>query len=78
MALRRAQEALGVLLAADGPIDAAAEPVFEVASAPSDQSLADGRADVQLFSAQIEAADRVYRDSWRDWVPTATSSFEPQ
>jgi outer membrane protein TolC len=33
---------------------------------------------VQLFSAQIDAADRVVRDSWRDWVPTATASFEPQ
>ncbi len=45
---------------------------------PSDQSWLTGRADVQLFSAQIEAADRVYRDSWRDWVPTASVSFEPQ
>jgi outer membrane protein TolC len=31
-----------------------------------------------LFTAQIDAADRVVRDSWRDWVPTATASFEPQ
>jgi outer membrane protein len=30
LAIRRAQEALGVLTAADGPVDAAAEPVFEV------------------------------------------------
>ena len=28
--IRRAQEALGVLIAADGPVDAAAEPVFDV------------------------------------------------
>jgi outer membrane protein len=76
--LHRAQEALGVLLAADAPVDAAEEPVFEVASAPSDQSWLTGRADVQLFSAQIEAADRVYRDSWRDWVPTASVSLDPQ
>ena len=30
LTIRRAQEALGVLIAADGPVDAAAEPVFEV------------------------------------------------
>jgi outer membrane protein TolC len=36
------------------------------------------RADVQLFAAQITAAERVHRDSWREWVPTATASFEPQ
>ncbi len=79
LALRRAQEALGVLLAADGPVDAAGEPAFEVVGdlAAGDQWLA-GRADVQLVSAQIDAAARVYRDSWRDWVPTATAAFEPQ
>lgn len=30
LAIRRTQEALGVLVAADGPVDAAAEPVFDV------------------------------------------------
>lgn len=79
LGLRRAQEALGVLLAADGPIDAAAEPAFEVvATTPTDKQWLLQRADVRLFSAQIDAAGRVYRDSWRDWVPTATASFEPQ
>lgn len=77
-ALRRAQEALGVLVAADAPIDAADEPAFEVVPPPSDQAWLLNRADVQLFSAQIEAADRVFRDSWRDWVPSASVSFEPQ
>lgn len=77
-AVRRAQEALGVLVAADGPIDAGEEPAFEIAAPPSDQTWLSNRADVQLFSAQIEAADRVYRDSWRDWVPTGNVSFEPQ
>jgi outer membrane protein len=100
LAERRAQEALGVLLAADGPIDAAGEPTFAVpadlpdsgsggadksASAqPSDQPAAPqpswmlDRPDVQLFSAQVQAADRVFRDSWKDWVPSATAAFEPQ
>jgi outer membrane protein TolC len=36
------------------------------------------RPDVQLFSARVQAADRVVRDSWKDWVPSATAAFEPQ
>ena len=78
LALRRGQEALGVLVAADAPIDAGAEPAFELSTALPDPSWLKGRADVQLFSARIDAAERVYRDSWLDWVPTATASFEPQ
>jgi outer membrane protein len=78
LALRRAQEALGVLVAADAPVDAAAEPALEIVSVPADAAWLTRRPDVQLFTAQIDAANRVYRDSWRDWVPTATASFEPQ
>jgi outer membrane protein len=78
LALRRAQEALGVLVAADGPVDAAAEPAFEVPPPPAEDSWLADRPDVQLFSAQVRAADRVYRDSWKDWVPSAVASFEPQ
>jgi outer membrane protein TolC len=78
LGLRRAQEALGVLLATDAPVDAAGEPAFEVAPIPSGNDWLTERADVQLGAAQITAAERVLRDSWRDWVPTATAAFEPQ
>ena len=78
LALRRAQEALGVLLAADAPVDAAAEPAFEIAEVPADPGWLAGRTDIRLFTARIEAAQRVYQDSWRDWVPTASVGFEPQ
>jgi outer membrane protein TolC len=78
LAARRAQEALGVLLAADRPIGAASEPAFEVPSAAAADTMMQERADVQLFSAQVDAADRVVRDSWKDWVPTANASFDPQ
>jgi outer membrane protein TolC len=78
LALRRAQEALGVLIASDGPVDAAGEPVLEAALAPEDEQWLDDRTDVRLFEAQVQAATRVYRDSWLDWVPTATAAFEPQ
>jgi outer membrane protein TolC len=78
LALRHAQEALGVLVAADAPVDAAAEPALGVAAVPADSSWLSERADVQLATAQISAANRVFNDSWRDWVPTAIASFEPQ
>lgn len=78
LALRRSQEALAVLLAADTPIDAVSEPAFEVPAAPGDESWLTERADVQLFSASVTAADRVVRDSWKDWVPTATAAWQPQ
>jgi outer membrane protein len=77
LAERRAQEALGVLTVADGPVNAAAEPAFEVPVVPSTEEWMKQRPDIQLFSAQVNAADRVSRDSWKDWVPTATASFEP-
>jgi outer membrane protein len=77
LAERRAQEALGVLLAADGPVDAASDPAFDVPTTATDAWMTD-RTDVQFFSAQVDAASRVVRDSWKDWVPGATASFEPQ
>ena len=80
LAMRRAQEALGVLMAADGPVDADGEPSFEVPAAlPPDQTAwLSARTDVQLFSASQRAADRVLRDSRKDWFPTAVASFDPQ
>jgi outer membrane protein TolC len=76
-AVRRAQEALGVLVAADAPIDAANEPAFEMLQAPTDATWLTQRADIQLFAAAIDAAERVVRDSWRDWVPNATVALAP-
>lgn len=73
LALRRAQEALGALLVADGPVDAGAEPVFETPAASDITS----RTDVQLQQVTIKAAERVVTDSRRDWFPTGTFSFDP-
>jgi outer membrane protein len=78
IALRRAQEALAVLLAADGPVDNADEPTFP-GLATADEALADlasRRADLQTLALRREAADRVFRDSWRDWVPTLDLTFQ--
>jgi outer membrane protein TolC len=93
LAVRRAQEALGVLLAADGPVDATEEPVFDMSVVPArvlqsstatasgilavDEAWLLARPDVQLLTARERAADRVVRDSAKDWFPSATASFDP-
>jgi outer membrane protein TolC len=78
LAVRRAQEALGVLLVADAPVDAAAEPVFTVDDAAVTGEFLSRRIDVRLAAEQVRAAERVARDSWKDWVPTGTVAFQPQ
>ena len=79
LALYRAQEALGVLIAADGPADAIDEPDFSVP--PGSEDPAPGaqpyRADLRLFAAGQQAAERVLRDSSRDWWPTVDATFQP-
>lgn len=82
LAIRRAQEALGVLVAADGPVDAAAEPAFDVpqelAATGSDGQLGAGRLDLRLILARQAAATRVLNDSWREYLPSVTAMFAPQ
>lgn len=75
--LRSAQEALGVLLTADGPVDAGADPVFDMSGAFEDAAWRTARPDLLTQAAIQRAAERVVKDSWRDWVPTATASFDP-
>ncbi len=80
LALYRTQEALGVLLAVDHPIDATNEPVFEVpaetdaAGAVQSISL---RTDIKLFSAEVDLADRIVRDTSKEWYPMLNGIFEP-
>jgi len=76
--LRRAQEALGVLLSADGPFDAADEPVFEglVSIGEAISGLDERRADVQVLAMREAAAEHVLRDSWRDRMPTLGLTFQ--
>lgn len=76
LVLTLSQEALGVLMASVGPVAAAAEPVFEIPpdDAAPDLSL---RTDLRLRTKQREAADRVLRDSWKDWMPEVVATFDP-
>ncbi|HEY0782508.1 MAG TPA: TolC family protein [Thermoanaerobaculia bacterium] len=78
IALRRAQEALAVLIAADAPVDAADEPSFEKLGT-AEEALTDlnaRRSDLQTLVLRQDAAERVFRDSWRDWVPTLGLTFQ--
>jgi len=75
--LRTAQEALGVVIAADGPIDAGADPVFDMTGAFDDNAWRAARPDLITRATLQRAAERVVHDSWRDWIPVATASFDP-
>ena len=77
LGVRRAQEALGVLVATDAPVDATAEPALEVPAAPAGDEWVAGRTDVQVSLALQRAAQRIVDDSWKDWLPTATVGIEP-
>ena len=87
LALRRAQEALGVILAAEGPVDAGAEPPLDVTAAVREAGLDQNpaatawmalRPDVKRQTLQIDAAQRVVSDSRKDWYPTGVLSLDPQ
>ncbi len=78
LALRRAQEALGVLVVEDGPVDAAAEPTFEVPPATGESEWMNARPDIQFQQSVIIAAERVVSDSWKDYLPNADATFGSQ
>jgi outer membrane protein len=88
LAVFRAQEALGVLVVADGPVDAVDEPSFDLpadaaaiattTSAALGPALLQARPDLRLFSGQQQAAARVLRDSSRDRWPSLSAVFLPQ
>lgn len=79
LAVHRAQEALGVLVAADGPVDAAGEPSFDAPPAEATPAeLASARTDLRLFTARESAARRVVHDSWREYLPSVNVLFAPQ
>jgi outer membrane protein TolC len=74
----RAQEALGVLMAVGGPVDAADEPDFPVPPG-ADQAapLSLLRTDLKLFAAEEQSAARIVRDSSKDYWPTIDALFSP-
>lgn len=78
LALRRAQEALGVILAEDGPVDAGREPALEVPAGVDAAQAIDARADLRFQRAVRTAAERVLADSAKDILPTGSVTLAPQ
>ena len=77
LSLRRAQEALGVVLASDGPVDAGAEPVLAASSATDEASWTRARPDFLTRSAIQRAVEHVVKDHWMEWMPLPVVSFDP-
>ena len=82
LSLYRAHEALGILIAANEPADAIDEPSFNVPAdtgppGPGGSGLQLLRTDLKLFAGQQQAAERVLRDSSKDWYPTLDALFIP-
>ena len=77
--LQQAQEALGVLMGADGSVDAAVDPNFgappSVESAISEAG--HNRADVEAQRRRVRVAHKSVRDSWADYMPIVTGTFAP-
>jgi outer membrane protein len=83
-----------VLIAGEGPADAAGEPAFDIpaellgaeAATPEVSGAAAGgsggwlleRADVRLLNAQVSAAERVLSDAWKNYLPEVSGFVGPQ
>ena len=80
MGVYRAQEALGVLVAADAAVDTDGEPTLDTPAsiATAETAIRATRADLRLLTAEVHAATRVYDDSWRDRLPSVSALFTPQ
>ena len=75
--LARAREALGVLIAADHPVDVADDaPLGQTPALPEALQEVTGRTDVRARDKQSKAADRVYRDRWADYLPYLVGSLQ--
>jgi len=74
LAIQQAQEALGVLVGADGRVDAVDYPNFDI---PDELGQLTNRTDIQLLLAREMAAQRVFSDSWKDRLPSVTAAFTP-
>jgi len=87
LAVYLAREALGVILVANGPVDAIDEPSFALppdaaalgtTSTDLTPALLQSRPDLRLFSSQRQAAQRVLSDSSKDRWPSLDAVFLPQ
>jgi len=77
LAVRRAQEALGVAVFASGPVAVRGEPTLMPAQPPASDAWLQARPDIRLFTSELDARDRIVKDAWKSWLPTVTGSFTP-
>ncbi len=77
--LARSEEALGVLVGADAPLDTASEP--ELATPPLEREAMEDaqtkRPDVRAAKVRADAARHVLETSWTDFLPVLTGVAEP-
>jgi outer membrane protein TolC len=78
--LYRAQEALGVFVADNGPVTAGDEPLLDVPRSldAAIAAMSTARTDLRLAAGREKAATRVVTDSWKDWLPSVSGLFQPQ
>ena len=77
--LVRAMEALGVLVGEEGPVEVTEEVSLPAAPAPA-QALHDAeelRSDVRAQKQRTEAARKLLRDSYADYLPLLQATFQP-
>jgi outer membrane protein TolC len=65
-------------MAENGPVDAGGVPALERPAAASEADWMAARPDLRARSADIRVSEQVVRDAWKDWLPSASVSFEPQ
>jgi outer membrane protein TolC len=77
-ALARSQEALGVAVGEDKPLDALAEPVLRAPGSVEDAiGQAVRRPDIVAQRERVESARRAVRDDWVDYLPVLSALGEP-
>jgi HAE1 family hydrophobic/amphiphilic exporter-1 len=76
--LRRAQEALGVLLGEDRPIDTVGEPAFDIAPSELPDDWMSTRTDIRVLLAEQKAAQQILKDDFKSRLPEITGMFDPQ
>ena len=77
--LVRAREALGVLVGADGPIEVEEQLALPAPPAPAEalREAEENRPDVRASHQRAEAARKVLRDSWADYLPLLSAVVQP-
>lgn len=79
-AIYEAQEALGVLIGAEHPVDTNGDPTLDtpMSVAQATAAMPTTRPDLRLATARVAAANRVYNDTWKEWLPSVSALFQPQ